>query len=405
VSIENDQKSSPMMWDVFISHASEDKATIARPLRDRLTAAGLRVWLDEAELKLGDSLRAKIDQGLAQSRYGVVILSPAFFAKDWPQRELNGLAGRESIQEKVLLPVWHGIDRAFVASRSPILADKLAVSSDRGLDCVASEILNVIRPDTSSNAVEDHPPNSVSDDRDLKKYNSVAMSTAATRNVDLDQGGLRRRYLTIASLVILAAAVVLGLHFLWPSRGPGQPAPRPRTLTYYFEARSPKSRDWIRYKQELIAPAGYWLRFHFSSPEPGHLYLFNEGPVPRRGMASFNTLFPSVLANQGSSLLNANQELQFPSGSGIRLDEQEGTEKLYIAWSGREISQLEALKKWADPNQKLPNAVESADDVAAIQDFLKSHPLATAHADEENKRTVLIQAADPLVYMVRLEHQ
>jgi hypothetical protein len=68
------------MWDVFISHASEDKADVARPLCELLTQAGLTVWLDENELRMGDTLRTKIDNGLANCRYGVVVLSEAFFA-------------------------------------------------------------------------------------------------------------------------------------------------------------------------------------------------------------------------------------------------------------------------------------------------------------------------------------
>ncbi len=135
-------------WDVFISHASEDKESVARPLAAILRELGCRVWFDEAELKLGDSLRAKIDSGLAKSRYGVVVLSPAFFSKDWPQRELNGLAARESASTKVLLPVWHGVDHDFVKKYSPTLADKLAVSTELGLRRVAEQIAAAIRDDT-----------------------------------------------------------------------------------------------------------------------------------------------------------------------------------------------------------------------------------------------------------------
>ena len=50
-------------WDVFISHASEDKAAVTNPLANSLERAGLRVWLDRQELRLGDSLREKIDEG------------------------------------------------------------------------------------------------------------------------------------------------------------------------------------------------------------------------------------------------------------------------------------------------------------------------------------------------------
>lgn len=81
----------PGMHDIFICHASEDKEQVARPLAGQLRSVGLSVWYDEFSLKLGDSLRESVDKGLAGSRYGLVILSPNFFAKKWPQAELNGL--------------------------------------------------------------------------------------------------------------------------------------------------------------------------------------------------------------------------------------------------------------------------------------------------------------------------
>jgi len=79
---------------VFICHASEDKEEVARPLAQELRSRDFRVWIDEAEILIGDSLRRKIDEGLASSRFGIVILSPSFFAKEWPQLELDGLAQR-----------------------------------------------------------------------------------------------------------------------------------------------------------------------------------------------------------------------------------------------------------------------------------------------------------------------
>jgi hypothetical protein len=73
-------------YDVFISHASEDKDSVVRDLADALTAQGLRVWYDEFTLRIGDSLRQKIDRGLAASRVGLVVLSPSFISKGWPNR-------------------------------------------------------------------------------------------------------------------------------------------------------------------------------------------------------------------------------------------------------------------------------------------------------------------------------
>ena len=143
-------------WDVFISHASEDKNGFVRPLADKLQSRGLKVWYDEQTLTLGDSLRRRIDEGLAKSRYGVVVLSPAFFAKAWPQNELDGLVARESSGRKVVLPLWHRLDRDDVARYSPILAGRLAASSANGIDFVVNEIQRAIGGDplTSSSIAD-----------------------------------------------------------------------------------------------------------------------------------------------------------------------------------------------------------------------------------------------------------
>lgn len=135
---------STMEWDAFISHASEDKEDFVRPLAKRLQEEGQRVWFDEFTLTVGDSLRRSIDRGLARSRYGIVVLSPDFLKKEWPQKELDGLAAREVDGVKVILPVWHKISAAEIRAYSPTLADRLAVSSSKGLDHVTAELLKAI---------------------------------------------------------------------------------------------------------------------------------------------------------------------------------------------------------------------------------------------------------------------
>lgn len=134
-----------MDWDVFISHAWEDKESFVRPLAEALRARGLRVWYDEFTITVGDSLRRSIDRGLANSRYGIVVLSPNFFAKDWPQKELDGLSTREANSEKVILPIWHQITAPEVRKYSPILADRVAVSTSEGLEYVVAELLRAMR--------------------------------------------------------------------------------------------------------------------------------------------------------------------------------------------------------------------------------------------------------------------
>ena len=143
------------MWDVFISHAWEDKEDIARPLAKALRRAGLRVWYDEFTLTAGDRLSRSIDHGLAQSRYGIVILSPNFFSKEWPQRELNSFVAREVSSGKTILPIWHNVTWEDVRRFSPTLADKVAVSTTKGMDAVVKEILQVVRVDLKSESTEE----------------------------------------------------------------------------------------------------------------------------------------------------------------------------------------------------------------------------------------------------------
>ncbi|GAA4487569.1 toll/interleukin-1 receptor domain-containing protein [Gluconacetobacter asukensis] len=135
-------------WDVFISHASEDKKEFAATLADTLNRFGIKVWYDEYELKLGDSLSRSIDAGLAKSDYGLVVLSKAFFAKRWPERELSGLVSREMVGKKVILPIWRGVSFEEVVKYSPPLADKYAINSDSiSINQLAVKIIEIIRPE------------------------------------------------------------------------------------------------------------------------------------------------------------------------------------------------------------------------------------------------------------------
>jgi hypothetical protein len=147
VSPQLEELDDQAVWDVFISHAGEDKATVARPLADHLQALGLKVWLDVFELRIGDSLRRKIDHGLARSRFGVIVLSKPFFAKGWPQYELDGLISRHVSGEQNLLPIWHNITKDEVLAQSPSLADKIARSTAQyTIEEIAQEIGEVVRP-------------------------------------------------------------------------------------------------------------------------------------------------------------------------------------------------------------------------------------------------------------------
>ena len=136
-------------FDVFISHASEDKDAVVRPLANALKERGLRVWYDEFELKIGDSLRRKIDIGLSKSNFGIVVISRSFIKKGWTNYELDGLITRAVSGEQVLLPIWHDITKQEVIDYSPSLADKVARNTAVNvIDEIADEIAKVIKGDS-----------------------------------------------------------------------------------------------------------------------------------------------------------------------------------------------------------------------------------------------------------------
>lgn len=134
-------------YDVFIAHASEDKKDIVEPLARLLRDMGLEVWYDDFVLQLGMSLGQEIDRGIANSRRGIVVLSDAFFAKQWPRHELDGLTTRqmEAGGPPFILPVWHKIDREDVAKQSPTLAMKYAAkTSTMDPEEIAEEVVRVV---------------------------------------------------------------------------------------------------------------------------------------------------------------------------------------------------------------------------------------------------------------------
>ena len=133
-------------YNVFISHAAEDKDEVAHPLAVALEQRGLSVWYDEFALRSGDSLRRKIDDGIAHSRFGVVVLSKHFFDKGWTQYELDGLVTMRLTGEQVILPVWHRVTKDYIITQSPSLADTIARNTTEStIEEIAAEIADVIR--------------------------------------------------------------------------------------------------------------------------------------------------------------------------------------------------------------------------------------------------------------------
>jgi len=143
---ENLNKDTKNQYDVFISHAGEDKDQIARPLATELEKSGFNVWFDDFELQIGDNLRKSIDKGLKNSDYGAIILSEAFFGKKWPENELEGLLSLEDEGETVILPLWYEVGEEEVKQYSPTLAGRVAGEiHENNIDQIADSLSEVLR--------------------------------------------------------------------------------------------------------------------------------------------------------------------------------------------------------------------------------------------------------------------
>jgi TIR domain len=143
------EKREKKQWDAFVSYALEDQESFVRNLAAMLTRLGLSIWYAETALRVGDSLSASISKGLAESRYGIVVISPHFVAKKWTNWELAGLVNRQNSEEQnVILPIWHGVAKKEVIDFSPPLVDLFALNTTtEQANEIAFKLLHRIRPD------------------------------------------------------------------------------------------------------------------------------------------------------------------------------------------------------------------------------------------------------------------
>ena len=134
-------------YDVFVSHAWEDKESFVDEFVQCLCDRKIKVWYDKTQIKWGDSMRARIDAGLQKSKFGVVVLSPDYISegKYWTKAELDGLFQLESVNGKMLLPIWHNLTKKQVMDFSPTFACKLAMTTAAmTADEIADELLKLL---------------------------------------------------------------------------------------------------------------------------------------------------------------------------------------------------------------------------------------------------------------------
>lgn len=128
-------------YDFFLSHASEDRADFADPLRRALEEGGAKVWYSPLTLQVGRNLRLRIEEGLRKSRFTIILLSPAYLAKPWPLRELDAVVASGTDVDERMLPVLHHLTVEQVLQRAPTVARLVMLNSDSGADVIASSLL------------------------------------------------------------------------------------------------------------------------------------------------------------------------------------------------------------------------------------------------------------------------
>jgi Domain of unknown function (DUF4384) len=157
---------------------------------------------------------------------------------------------------------------------------------------------------------------------------------------------------------------------------------------------------------EMIFQADDRVRFYFTSPQAGHLYIVNEGPLETGGLPTFNMLFPTPTANEASSAVPSNQLVQVPGGAGwFVIDDERGTEKLWLIWSAEKLGELESIAK-AVVTPKAVGVISDPGQIRKVENFIAKNSTdpASVEKDDEKKQTTGRGKASVLVHLIKLEH-
>ena len=244
-----------------------------------------------------------------------------------------------------------------------------------------------------------------------------ALSVTTTVDLLTPRPGIRNRHvMTLVAIVLAALAIATAV--LWQrsrstpavstSAVSTPPSPAERAVSYWITVQKYRDgqpyQDPFRLRDDINFEKDYRIRLNITSSQSGRLYLLNEGPSGADNTPTFNVLFPSETANNGSALLNENQQIQIPQQSWFQFDEQQGTEKIWLVWAEKDVPEMEAIKGFA--NSKDRGVVSSPGLRTALHEFLKAHstPNVSVKRDEEKKNTLVSANSEILVHVIKLEH-
>jgi len=145
VNIEK-RESLPDIRDVFLCHAWDDRKGIAKQLHDYLEASGVEVWFSEKDVPLGTSLLREIDKGLAKSKVGIVLVTPALLSR----LENEGIADKELsalLARDLLVPIIHKTTYEDLREVSPLLGSRSGLSTEEeSMSSIAAKVSELVSP-------------------------------------------------------------------------------------------------------------------------------------------------------------------------------------------------------------------------------------------------------------------
>lgn len=123
-------------YDVFISHATKDKVSYVNKLADAIKDTGLSVFYDTDSIAWGDSIPAKVEEGLANCNRAVVVISKNYFGRKWTEYEIMSLLRRQNSEgKKLIMPILHRISKKQLIEHYPELAN-ISFKYSKNCSCV-----------------------------------------------------------------------------------------------------------------------------------------------------------------------------------------------------------------------------------------------------------------------------
>lgn len=133
-------------YDLFISHAVEDKIPLVNELAARLEAEGIKVWYTGQELSIGDVVCDTLVAGMRQCRYGIIIFSPSYISKLIPSTEFHTLLRYKRTDDKVIIPILFEVTHDELVAKHILSEETGAIYSNAGLDAVVNQLREQIGP-------------------------------------------------------------------------------------------------------------------------------------------------------------------------------------------------------------------------------------------------------------------